>query len=141
MSNTIDTPQAPQAPVRRSLWGRLYHGETTFDFVGRRRIGLTISLTVIVISAFFVGFRGLNLGIDFKGGVSWGKSRWPKGSTFARGSGPFRRRELGGGMSDDWDFYQTQIDGKPGSIFEYEYEDFELVDYQHHAAIKAPVAV
>ena len=27
------------------------------------------------------------------------------------------------------------------NIFEYEFEDFEFVDYQHHAAIKAPVAV
>ncbi|MDH0866640.1 thymidylate synthase [Mitsuaria sp. GD03876] len=30
---------------------------------------------------------------------------------------------------------------KPASIFDYEFEDFELRDYQHHAAIKAPVAV
>ena len=30
---------------------------------------------------------------------------------------------------------------RPPSIFEYAYEDFEFVNYQHHAAIKAPVAV
>lgn len=30
---------------------------------------------------------------------------------------------------------------KPASIFDYEYEDFELVGYQHHDPIKAPVAV
>jgi thymidylate synthase len=30
---------------------------------------------------------------------------------------------------------------RPPSIFEYVYEDFEFVNYQHHAAIKAPVAV
>jgi thymidylate synthase len=30
---------------------------------------------------------------------------------------------------------------RPSSIFEYVYEDFEFVNYQHHAAIKAPVAV
>jgi thymidylate synthase len=30
---------------------------------------------------------------------------------------------------------------RPPSIFNYEYEDFEFVSYQHHAAIKAPVAV
>ena len=33
------------------------------------------------------------------------------------------------------------IKRKPASIFEYEYEDFEVLDYQCHAAIKAPVAV
>jgi thymidylate synthase len=30
---------------------------------------------------------------------------------------------------------------RPPSIFDYDYEDFEFVNYQHHAAIKAPVAV
>jgi thymidylate synthase len=33
------------------------------------------------------------------------------------------------------------IKRKPASIFDYEYEDFEVLDYQCHAAIKAPVAV
>ena len=33
------------------------------------------------------------------------------------------------------------IKRKPDSIFGYEYEDFEVVDYEHHPAIKAPVAV
>jgi thymidylate synthase len=36
---------------------------------------------------------------------------------------------------------QLVIQRRPGSIFEYDYEDFEFVNYQHHAAIKAPVAV
>jgi thymidylate synthase len=30
---------------------------------------------------------------------------------------------------------------RPRSLFEYEYEDFELVDYRAHASIKAPIAV
>jgi thymidylate synthase len=30
---------------------------------------------------------------------------------------------------------------RPASMFEYRYEDFEFVNYQHHAAIRAPVAV
>jgi thymidylate synthase len=33
------------------------------------------------------------------------------------------------------------IKRKPASIFDYEFEDFEIADYQSHAAIKAPVAV
>src|SRR5256885_637058 len=34
-----------------------------------------------------------------------------------------------------------RIKRKPASIFDYEYEDFEVVDYQSHGPIKAPVAV
>jgi thymidylate synthase len=33
------------------------------------------------------------------------------------------------------------IKRKPASIFDYAYEDFEVLNYQHHPAIKAPVAV
>ena len=33
------------------------------------------------------------------------------------------------------------IKRKPDSIFDYQYEDFEIVGYQSHPAIKAPVAV
>lgn len=37
--------------------------------------------------------------------------------------------------------YPTIKIAKRSSIFDYEYEDFELVNYAHHPAIKAPVAV
>jgi thymidylate synthase len=30
---------------------------------------------------------------------------------------------------------------KPDSLFDYAYEDFEIIDYRYHAAIKAPIAV
>ena len=36
---------------------------------------------------------------------------------------------------------QLVIKRKPADIFSYAFEDFEVVDYQHHATIKAPVAV
>ncbi|MCD9018369.1 thymidylate synthase [Parachryseolinea silvisoli] len=36
---------------------------------------------------------------------------------------------------------KLKIARKPASIFDYVFEDFEIVDYQAHPAIKAPVAV
>jgi thymidylate synthase len=33
------------------------------------------------------------------------------------------------------------IKRKPASIFDFEFEDFEVLEYEHHPAIKAPVAV
>jgi thymidylate synthase len=36
---------------------------------------------------------------------------------------------------------QLKLKRKPGSLFEYTYEDFEIIDYRYHAAIKAPIAV
>ncbi len=36
---------------------------------------------------------------------------------------------------------RLRIRRRPATIFDYDYEDFEFVNYQHDAAIKAPVAV
>jgi thymidylate synthase len=36
---------------------------------------------------------------------------------------------------------RLQLRRKPPSLFDYEYEDFEISGYQFHAAIKAPIAV
>lgn len=36
---------------------------------------------------------------------------------------------------------QLNIRRKPNSIFEYAFEDFEIVNYQSHPSIKAPIAV
>lgn len=36
---------------------------------------------------------------------------------------------------------RLNIKRKPASIFEYEFEDFEIVNYQAHPSIKAPIAV
>jgi thymidylate synthase len=33
------------------------------------------------------------------------------------------------------------IQRKPESLFDYQFEDFEFINYQHHDAIKAPIAV
>jgi thymidylate synthase len=36
---------------------------------------------------------------------------------------------------------KLHIKRKPASIFDYKFDDFEIVGYQSHPAIKAPVAV
>ena len=63
--------ETPPASPRRSLWYRLYHGETSYDFVGRFRRWALVSTVLIVIGMASLLSRGLNLGIDFEGGVVW----------------------------------------------------------------------
>lgn len=47
----------------------LFKKETTFDFMGKRKIAVLVSLILVVISIVTVITRGLNLGIDFTGGT------------------------------------------------------------------------
>ncbi|PHX94304.1 MAG: protein translocase subunit SecF [Acidimicrobium sp.] len=54
-----------------SGFGRLYRGETTFNFIGKRIVGLTVSLIIVFAGAISLIFQGLELGIDFRGGVAW----------------------------------------------------------------------
>lgn len=42
---------------------------------------------------------------------------------------------------EPYPYPQLRIKNKKASIFDYEFEDFELVDYRHHPTIKAPIAV
>ena len=56
---------------RRGILGRLYHGETSFDFVGKRKIGFGFSLILVLLTLGSLFTRGLSLGIDFEGGVAW----------------------------------------------------------------------
>jgi len=55
----------------KGRWQRLYNGETTINFVGRRWWGFGLSIALIVITLVSLLAQGLNLGIDFKGGVAW----------------------------------------------------------------------
>jgi preprotein translocase subunit SecF len=57
--------------VATTKWGRLVLGQTAFDFWGRRWWGFGLSIALIVISAISLGLNGLNLGLDFTGGVAW----------------------------------------------------------------------
>ena len=57
--------------TQRNIWGRLYHGETDIDFIGRTKLWFAISGVVILIGLISLLTRGLNLGIDFEGGTVW----------------------------------------------------------------------
>src|ERR1700683_174020 len=51
------------------IGSRLYRGEVSFDFVGRKRLWYTISGAILVISAVGLIFLHLNFSVDFKGGA------------------------------------------------------------------------
>ncbi len=50
---------------------RLFRGETTINFYGRRNIGFVASALLLVLTVGSLFTQGLNLGIDFKGGVAF----------------------------------------------------------------------
>jgi len=54
-----------------SFGARLYHGHASYDFVGKRKIWYSISGLILIIVVAGLGFRGLNLGIEFKGGAEF----------------------------------------------------------------------
>jgi preprotein translocase subunit SecF len=53
------------------LGNRLYSGQKSINFVGRRWLWYAISGAIIIAAVLGLSLRGLNLGIDFKGGVSY----------------------------------------------------------------------
>lgn len=50
---------------------RLYRGEVSFDFVGRKKLWYTLSGVILILAAIGLFGRGLNLGIEFKGGAEF----------------------------------------------------------------------
>jgi preprotein translocase subunit SecF len=54
-----------------SIWMRLYHGETHIRFVASLKKCLIISGVIIALGLVSLWQQGLNLGIDFEGGVVW----------------------------------------------------------------------
>ena len=57
--------------AKHSIWYRLYHGETAIDFMGRRNRWFALSGLVILLGVGALATKGLNFGIDFKGGTAW----------------------------------------------------------------------
>ncbi len=50
---------------------RLYRGEVSYDFVGRWRRWYVISGIILIVAIGSLAFRGLNLGIEFRGGADF----------------------------------------------------------------------
>lgn len=57
--------------ISRTGFGRLLNSQTAFDFYGRRAKGFAVSAVLILMTIGSLFYQGLNLGIDFTGGVSW----------------------------------------------------------------------
>lgn len=49
---------------------RVVRGESNFDIIGRSKVWATVSALVLVASGLALGFRGVTLGLEFKGGTS-----------------------------------------------------------------------
>ncbi|NYI05020.1 protein translocase subunit SecF [Allostreptomyces psammosilenae] len=56
-------------PRAGDLGARLYRGEVSYDFVGKRRLWYGVSAVLILVSVLGLGLRGLNLGVEFSGGA------------------------------------------------------------------------
>ena len=54
-----------------TIGARLYRGDVSVDFVGRRKTWYLISLAIMVVAISAVLLRGISYGIEFKGGVEF----------------------------------------------------------------------
>ena len=53
------------------IGARLYRGDVSIDFVGRRKTWYLMSLVIVVVAVATLLLRGLNFGIEFRGGVEF----------------------------------------------------------------------
>src|SRR3712207_4386159 len=49
----------------------LYTGQVSIDFVGRRLLWYALSAVILLVAILGLTVRGLNLGIEFEGGVEY----------------------------------------------------------------------
>ena len=54
-----------------NLGHRLYAGEVSLDFIGRRRTWYVMSAVIVLVAVGALAIRGLNLGIEFRGGADF----------------------------------------------------------------------
>ena len=68
---TVPMQSDSASAVHRSFFLRLYYGETSIEFVRRKRTWFAISGAIILAGIISLATQGLNLGIEFSGGTSW----------------------------------------------------------------------
>jgi preprotein translocase subunit SecF len=51
------------------LGARLYRGEVGYDFIGKRKFWYALSILITITAIVGLAVRGLNMGIEFKGGA------------------------------------------------------------------------
>ncbi len=71
MTDMMRAAAIDRPPIKSSAIRRLFEGQTAIDFVGRRKTGAIISGVLLIATVLSLFTQGLNLGIDFQGGVSW----------------------------------------------------------------------
>lgn len=54
-----------------SFGKRLYSGQLSYDFIGRRKRWFIVTAVLFLVAISAIGIRGLNLGIEFKGGADF----------------------------------------------------------------------
>lgn len=67
---TSPTVESPPAQRRHTL-GDIFHERTNFQFIGRSWRWALLSGSLVLIATVSLVAQGLNLGIDFTGGLSW----------------------------------------------------------------------
>src|ERR1700678_2849808 len=77
-----------------NIGGRLYRGEVSYNFVGRKRTWYSISGAILLISIVALLVRGPSFSVDFKGGAVF-QFASPSASTAA-----YQSAVASGGVTD-----------------------------------------
>jgi len=76
------------------LGARLHSGETSIDYIGKRRRWYAVSGLLIIVSLAALSLQGLHLGIEFKGGSSYTVTK--AGSSITQAESALREAGLTG---------------------------------------------
>jgi preprotein translocase subunit SecF len=98
--------------------GRLYRGEVSIDFVGKRKMWYAISAVILIVSIVALLIRGLAFSVEFKGGADFLISKAPTSVTqvevqdaaAAAGYSDAIVQHVGQGSSATWQVQTTTLD-------------------------------